>query len=224
MRPHLLIVTLTALACILTCGSARADSIDLASVARGSYGRSGFHNDVDLNYHVGASDGYRNFFVFDLAQVSGHVTSARLELANHAYSATAHVPFTLYDVLTPSSVLTQYQSAAPEIFEDLGSGEVYGHVNDAADGPVVSIELNSEFLSAINSRGPGLFALGGRLNDTPYLAAYAFSGTGGSDSTPRLILETGPANSESPAVPLPSVALLGSVLISGLAAARRGRA
>ena len=222
MRRHLwFVITLAALACTVACPLARADSIQLTSIARGSYGRSGFHNDVDLNYHAGASDGYRNFFVFDLAQVNGHVAAARLELTNQPYSATGHVPFTLFDVLTPASDLVQYQAAAKAIFEDLGSGQTYGHIEDAADGPVVAIELNSNFLYALNTRQSALFALGGRLDDSAPLVAYAFASTGGSSSTPRLILEMGAPGEEHPAVPLPSAALLALTLMSGLNVARR---
>jgi len=225
MRRHLLILTtLAALASTFASPFARADSIELQSVARGSYGRSGFHNDVDLNYPAGATDGYRNFFLFDLAQVSGHVISARLELTNPLYSATGQLPFTLYDVVTPASDLAQYQPSAKSIFEDLGTGLTYGHIDDAAVGPAVAVELNSNFLSALNSQQRGLFALGGRLDDTPRLAHYAFASTGGSQSTPRLILQMGAASGEPPAVPLPPAALLGCMLLGGLKAARRGRA
>ena len=219
-----LLSILAALSCIFTCPPAFSDSIQFTSADRGWYGRSGFHNATDANYQVGADDGYRSFFVFDLSGVTANITAARLELTNYASSASGHAPFSLHDVHTPVSTLTAPHLADQAIFDDLGSGQIYGQVNDAADVPTVTIELNSDFLANLNSRQSDLIALGGRLDNSQNAYAYAFAGTGGNSATPRLILETGPANADAPAAPLPSVVLLGSVLMGGLTAARRSRA
>jgi hypothetical protein len=210
-----------ALAAALAAPAARADSVALTSADRGWYGRSGFHNAADNNYQVGVSDGYRNFFVFDLTGVEGQITSARLELANHATSASGHVPFALYDVETPISTLSQSQQAAAGIFQDLGTGVIYGSVDDAASMPTVTVHLNSAFLDALNNRQSDQIALGGRLDDAQNPSAYAFTGTGSCFGGPRLILQTSPSGGDVPSAPLPGVAVAGLALLVPRALRRR---
>jgi hypothetical protein len=223
-RSPLPILAAIALAALPLSGNcARADSVEIAlgSAGQGWYGRSGFHNAADKNYQVGVSDGYRNYFVFDLANVAGPVTAARLELANNANSASGHAAFMLFGVNTPPADLGQSQAAATAIFDDLGDGPFYGYVGDAASTPTVSVQLSSVFLDAINSRESNQIALGGRLDHTHDPNAFAFAGTGSAADAPRLILEIGPANAEPTAVPLPTAALAGSALLGAIGVKRR---
>jgi hypothetical protein len=192
------------------------ESITLLPLDRGWYGRSGFHNARDTAFVAGVGDAYRNFFVFDFSGVSGNVASARLELENAPFGATGSARVTLYDVQTAPDTLTRGQRNAKEIFNDLGSGTIYGSAAQSY-AAVVSIELNADFLSAINSGKSGPFAIGGALGQSQGLA-FAFAGPGQA----RLLLQFDLGQGAEPTSnPLPGVAAGGLILLGGLASNRR---
>jgi hypothetical protein len=151
----------------------------------GWYNSTGFHVDVNNNYIVGFQGEtvfpsglpitYNDFFVFDLSTVTGPITSAFLSLFNPAcptcgyQSMSSTETFTVFDVSTPISELEATHGAttplAPEIFNDLGSGTIFGSrtVSAADNGTMVNITLNSDAIAAINANLGGMIAFGGSL-------------------------------------------------------------
>jgi hypothetical protein len=143
-----------------------ATTITLNSVFTGWFDTSGFHNAANPNYAAGDlyDIGYRNFFVFDLANVSGQITSAYLYADEVSCGYGSPSTYTLYDVSTPIPSLTPTQSGATSIFDDLGSGTALGSVALLSVNPPYNVPLNVAGIAAINSVVGGNLALGGRYS------------------------------------------------------------
>ena len=205
--------------CLFSAASARADTITITAGNSGWFAANGFHNGANQNYLAGDFGSYRNFFTFDLSGVSGTITGATLRLFNPADRfAVDPGTYTLYDVLTPASALGLTYAATPEglaIFEDLGSGTVFGtlDVSSAPGGTVISINLNAAALAALNSAGNGVFAIGGAVLGGD---GRIFADTG-SGSTRELVLQT----SAPAAVPEPLTLVMFGTGLAGVAALRR---
>ncbi|MBV5287927.1 MAG: hypothetical protein JZU45_17760 [Methyloversatilis discipulorum] len=114
---------------------------------------------------------FRNFFSFDLSGLDGVVTSATLVL--RPYSASfpfAPMRFNVFDVSTSPFDLLSGSAVAPDIFDDLGSGKLYGsHVFDAdpSISNAVAIRLWSSAVSDINARQGQYFSVGGTVGRIP---------------------------------------------------------
>lgn len=183
-----------------------------------NYIDSGWYNTFDLqdpdneNYLVGTCSSftcndaavYRNFFVFDLATVTGTITSATLRLYNPSvfdgstngyHSADASETYELYSY--EGSIDDLVNSAGS--YTDLGDGTLYGSVtvSMADNGQAVSVELNDAALVNLNG-APGLFAFGGRISTLSGVAADegVFFGSTLQDSsdTRELMLTVVPAD------------------------------
>ena len=120
------------------------------------------------NYITGhfADMRWNDFFVFDLAGLSGTVVEASLDLDTAAIAGT--VTFSLWDVTTPLSALGNLgQGPNAAIYADLGSGILYGglYALTAADNHQQQrFSLNIDGLAAVNTAVGGTFALGGSAN------------------------------------------------------------
>jgi hypothetical protein len=131
----------------------------LNAVDTGWY-NAGSHNSTNKNWAAGG--GYHDYFVFDLTNVAGVITSATLTADNPCNGGATAGTMVLYDVSTAISTLEATQSGAGTITTDLASGTSYGSLalSNAATTPLV-IPINSAGLSALKGGEGGQFAIGG---------------------------------------------------------------
>jgi hypothetical protein len=144
----------------------------------GWYSDAGFHDDANLNYFAGLCGDactpvgeLRDYAAFELGEFSGGATSAVIRLFNPLtpnpgyFSPNPSELFRLYDVSTGIRDLVADQTDATDIFDDLGSGFVFGSriVSSADDGTYVEITLTAEGLDSLN-RAIGSWAVGGALD------------------------------------------------------------
>ena len=134
---------------------------------------SGFYQNTGATPSPGSTniieDSTRNnYFAFDLAGLSGTVTSAKLTIfgSNGLFlfnsTTPATVTYSIFDVSTNIGALTGHTAGAAA-FTDLGSGLVYGSTSFAATtaaSPQLVIDLAGG-LNNINAALGSLFALGG---------------------------------------------------------------
>jgi hypothetical protein len=206
---------------------ARAATITLNAVDNGAYNQLGDHAGSNPNYFVGF-DGYyvsRNWFVFDLASVSGTIVSASLRLQTYYFVSYVKPTetYTLFDVTTPIASLIAGGTGLVDTFNDLGSGTTYGNRTYIAadDHKERDIALLAAGVNALQAAVGGQFALGGAVTTllpSLYFGQYEFVFGGSGGALAQLVLDVEP-------VPVPEPATLTLVGL-GLAAAvvRRRRA
>lgn len=170
-----------------------AATIDLDAQNRGWYDETGRHISGNLNYFAGRTFNveldrfldYHNFFVFDLPTVADPLVGATLVVES------GEVPpmdgetrtYSTYSVSTsPTTLGSEEDSVA--IFEDLGSGDLYGsHTFDSyisiEDTETWSITLSEEAVASISAALGGTWAVGGAVSDleTDDRWFYAFGGS-----------------------------------------------
>lgn len=229
---HCPLLRLLVLATVALCSSPTLTwaSIEISATDSGNYASNGTHVAVNPNNWVRTnhSTSNRNFFVFDLSDVTDTILSATLLLENP--TDTVASTYTLYEVTTDIATLTTDQSGAPgiAIYGDLGTGTSYGLVafSTAISAGFVEIPLNSSAISALNAAS-GLFALGGSLSAAGPNLATLFAGTSGPEYVRKLILEVEKTEEETPPsngiVPEPTSLLVwcGVGLVAGLGMAAR---
>ncbi|MEM9176174.1 MAG: hypothetical protein AAGC67_13180, partial [Myxococcota bacterium] len=132
----------------------------------GFFGGAPMANEVQRNYHI-----------FDLSSVAPGQTilSAELRLTHPtgSYVSSNGDPTELvrfFDISTSTSDLrspdeTQPNSVLDAIFDDLGSGSVYGEflASPSSDGTVESITLTADAIADLNAAIGGEWAIGGAL-------------------------------------------------------------
>jgi hypothetical protein len=110
----------------------------------------------------GSDQAYRNYFVFDLANIIGAITSAELRLDQplnrfsesdfDGYISTqpSHI-YTLWDTDVSGSSLSLARGVG--LFNDLGGGVAYGSttVSAAKNGTIVGVTFNAAGLAALNN-------------------------------------------------------------------------
>nr|WP_310525357.1 PEPxxWA-CTERM sorting domain-containing protein [Polymorphobacter sp.] len=150
----------------------------------GWFDSAGIHNAGNSNYFVGSfgsSLSLRNYFSFN---VSGNFTTAALAIGNAGGVGSSggfnpgtgsSVTWTLYDLGTTINTSQNYNNIS--IFNDLGTGTVYGSVTVSGATTLVTVALNSAGLSALNAAaGAGTaFNVGGALSSgaVPEPASWA---------------------------------------------------
>lgn len=166
---------------------------------------------------------YRNYFVFNLTFIAD-ITSARLRIlqpGNVDLNSDPSETYVLYDVQTPAGLLGQVESAS--IFDDLGTGTVFGSVEVATplSSPprFIDIDLNADALAAM--QGSRLFGIGGAiitLRTPPFGTGgdHLFGSSG--DVAIQLILE-----GRQVPIPEPATLLLLGPGLAGVAAVVRRR-
>lgn len=116
----------------------------------------------------------RSFFVFDLSGVTGSFQAGVLRLEQECYaSLDAWETFTVYDCDASSGQLTtgydHGNTVGQAIFNDLGTGKVYGHGygTAATTNTVLEIPLTSAAIVDLNAAVGDEFNIGIRL-DSPF--------------------------------------------------------
>jgi hypothetical protein len=163
------VVIVVACGVLAGAGSADAATIIINSTSFGWWDSTGSHSAAITNYGTGddaANNEHRSFFVFPLTGVSGTLQSATLQIFNPAYGSPNPTEILgIFDVSTSIAALTASGSGQIAIYNDLGSGTLFGStsVSPANNESVVSISLNSAALAALQSALGGDFAVGGAL-------------------------------------------------------------
>ncbi|MGF1524968.1 MAG: hypothetical protein ACFBSF_21795 [Leptolyngbyaceae cyanobacterium] len=114
---------------------------------------------------------HRSFFTFDVSGLTSPIQGGKLRLLQEFYfSGDPSETVTAFDVSAPAETLVENPPLiqGQEIFEDLGSGSIYGAGTIAADpgwspiGKFLEIVLSDVAISAINEaqQGAGNFSLG----------------------------------------------------------------
>jgi hypothetical protein len=141
----------------------------------GWYSALGFHEDANPNYFVGLCDEgcdpkgeYHDFAVFDLGEFTGGASSAVIRIFNPLtgyISPNLSELYSLYDVSTGVGDLSADQSDATDIFDDLGSGLLFGSrtVLSSDAGVYIEITLTADGLDSLN-RAVGSWAVGGAVD------------------------------------------------------------
>ena len=194
-----------------------AQTIEVLATDSGWYHEQGRHDANNENYISGQVSltgdlHHHNFFVFDLASIDVPIMAAVFRV--YTWDVRASDIYTLYDVSTPIPVLTASGSNEVAVYNDLGSGTVYGNTSILVDqdNQFIDIALNSDAISSITLAN-GDWAIGGDFAST---IDWAFGSSTLDENTPRLILE---------AIPIPpTVWLFGSGLLGLVGIARRKRA
>jgi hypothetical protein len=163
----------------------------------------------------------RDYFVFNLAGVTGTVTGATLSIFSPSAPTQTNASDTLaiFDVTTPVNTLignTEGQGAYGSEFADLATGTQYGSVllNPATiqAGTQIDIPL-ANALGDINAQQGGLFAVGGTIHPLNLISGggpyYLNGGTFAPNA--QLTLQT-----SGTSVPEPTTGLLMLIGVSGL--------
>ncbi len=191
-----------------------AGVITISAIDSGHYSAGGTHQPTNLNYAVGGSGIFRDFFVFDLTNVSGKILNAHLRLSNPYNGVFAVNPpetVAFFDVTTSISVLRTGGVELISIFDDLGTGIMFGIRdydrldNGFPDGSVSEVQLNSAALQDLNVTKGGLWAIGGSLlTQDAEDHVFGFTPNDGLGTTRELVL-----NVDSPIPEPTSLTLLG---------------
>lgn len=200
--------SLSLIATALLCSSAEAATFILASGEQGWFNQNGLTNrrvdgvatgntftgDFFVDETSPSNGEYRSFFIFDVSGLTEPIESANLTLFQEVYFSSASTEeVTLFGVDSSKEALeTQFSGVSNiPIFDDLGSGPVYGTQTIAAapttqnSGTLVqefvTFSLAQPAIDAINEarETDGFFAVGAALTttgDSPYTAVSVSSG------------------------------------------------
>jgi hypothetical protein len=160
-------------ASILACSATAAS----ASTTFVGFSNSGFYNSGATSastngnfatgwFVAGITEEIRDWFSFDLSGVTGTITAATLNLQMPASGFLSPDPtetLTIFDVTTSPATLALHNPTTA-IFDDLGTGTVYGSADIAfvPAGNSVQVPLNATGVAFLNAH-KSLFAFGGAV-------------------------------------------------------------
>lgn len=130
---------------------------------------------------------YRSFFTFDLGSLNQRVISATLRVHRGGGDERNGVELGFWDVTSPAEEVNAREGVRTDIFEDLGSGRVYGSYSiDPLSVPdpyfndmdLLSVKLNHNAIFDINSTAR-FFTIGASVLNDPEDRASIFGGYGG---------------------------------------------
>jgi hypothetical protein len=162
---------------------------------QGWWSNNAFNFNWNTNYIAGhtsipISINARNYFTFDITALNAHpcVTplSATLSLERGEGAGPFFLNYRLYSVETDPFVLAEKDNNPdPFIFNDLGSGTIYGSyfLTPGAGTDIINLTLNQAGLNALiaaKQNGEQWFSIGGSLVPQPLAGeVYRFGFTGG---------------------------------------------
>ncbi len=151
----------------------------IESVDRGWYDQNGFHDSENPNYLVGDSRRFfcgecniseaRNFFVFDLDEITEPITSAVLSVALYDsfgfYSGDSFETYELREVTTDEAFVTSGING-DLTYADLADGPLYASRDVTFDdiGTDVLLPLNQTAIDAMNEATSPFFVFGGSIS------------------------------------------------------------
>jgi hypothetical protein len=163
----------------------------------------------------------RSFFTFDLSSLdlaNEAVTAVTLELARFAYdSEDESETIAFFDVSTDATTLNNNAGTSAAIFDDLGSGTMYGTFVVPAytfsSAQTLSFPLNDNATAAVAAAAGGFFSIGAALTSITRGGGEneALFGSSSSVGIQRLIVET------TAVVPEPTSMGLAITAMAGLA-------
>jgi hypothetical protein len=168
----------------------------------GLYYQSSSWTSHSLGFAAGASGvtEYRNYLVFDVPAFGTNVVSAELWIRQPYFtSKDSSELFELHEVTSTIEMLRQYGTTEPDVFNDLADGPLFGSLTltPSSQYQVLTIPLNTNFLSKLSSSTPTRIILGGSIStlnadetDSEYFSA--------STQEPNIQLALTLANSPSP--------------------------
>lgn len=172
----------------------------------GWYDATGYHFPGNANYLCGdyssaVNPPLRNWFAFNVPPLPGPVVAAQLRINTYSIvSPTGSEMFQLRHVSTPVAALVAGGSGLISIYGDLADGPIYGDrsLSVAESNQIVTVTLNTSFISNIVAAAGQSFALGGEiasLDGTPSNneAAFAFSTGAATDVQLLLTIEGSPS-------------------------------
>jgi hypothetical protein len=220
--------------------SAPSGATTINTIDRGWYLQTNSHQPGNDNYitgQIGASD-YHDFFTFDLAGVTGTITSATLHLfelsgtnfATGGFVSTQTSETFQVFIYTGNILTLDAGGTVPGAYNGLVSGTLAGStsISAANGGTFVDVSLDPAALAVLTNGEGGLFAFGGDLLGVPdglltqrtVFANSSVDDIGAPDGNTQLILTTLPS---APVLEPGSLVLLLSG-IGGIAMSRRRRA
>ena len=140
---------------------------NINAFTHGWFEDNGVHEAGNNNYIAGVTAGheYRDYFSFDslIGATSASVTIGNDPAIGLSLGGHSSVTWTLYDLGTDINTNQDYSDTS--IFNDLGTGVVYGSVTVFGPTDHVTVNLNSAGLAALNKAGDtgSEFNFGGRL-------------------------------------------------------------
>jgi hypothetical protein len=194
---------------------AEASEVTVNITDLGWFSNNGAHQSYNVNTLTGSLlpwDEYRSFFLWTLPQLNGVVTAARIDFSmpySLGASGSTSQAGEIYDIASTNLPYLRLDNGGGhgiDVFNDLGSGASYGTIDVPSSlynwDYTLSVSLNGNAISAINSAAGAQFGLGMRKPGGGDFVLSSLSQPG----SQRLVLTVS-------AVPEPSQTLL---LMTGL--------